>query len=254
MSSQYTGQLKDKVAVVTGGNSGIGLASAKRLRQQGAKVTIFGRSQQTLDTARSELGDTGHAVRGDVTSVADLDRLFTETHERFGKIDVLMVNAGVAIPSPFGEVDEAAFDHTSNINFKGVFFTVQRALPYLNDGASIILVSSVLNNKGLEGFSVYSATKAAVRSLARSFAAELKERAIRVNVLSPGPIETPLYDRMGMPAKDLEEFGASIAQQVPTGRFGTADEMADIALFLASSSSSYVNGADLAADGGFTQV
>ncbi len=254
MGQPYTSQLNDKVAVITGGNSGIGLASATRFRQEGAKVAIFGRSRETLDAAAAELGDGGHAVQGNVTSLADLDKLFRETTERFGKIDVLMVNAGVAKPIPASAVDEATFDHTADINFKGVFFTVQRALPHLNDGASIILVSSVLNQKGLEGFSVYAATKAAVRSLARSFAAEFKERGIRVNVLSPGPIETPIYDRMGMPQAQLEEFGASITQQVPAGRFGSADEMAGAALFLASASSSYVNGSELAADGGFTQV
>jgi len=254
MTQPYTSQLDGKIAVVTGGNSGIGLASALRFRAEGAKVAIFGRSQETLNSAATELGNDGHAVQGNVTSLPDLDRLFQETTERFGKIDVLMVNAGVALPGPLASVDEAAFDHTADINFKGVFFTVQRALPHLNDGASIILVSSVLNHKGLEGFSVYAATKAAVRSLARSFATELKERSIRTNVLSPGPIETPLYDRMGMAEQEMEEFGAAIVGQVPAGRFGSAAEMASAALFLASAHSSYVNGAELAADGGFTQV
>ena len=254
MTDINTPQLRNKVAVITGGNSGIGLASALRFRDEGSKVAILGRSRETLDTATAELGEAGHAVQGDVTSIADLDRLFSETAERFGKIDVLMVNAGVAKVAPVDQVSEEAFDFTTDINFKGAFFTVQRALPHLNDGASIILVSSIVNQKGFEGFSVYAATKAAVRSLARSFAAELKERSIRVNVLSPGPIETPIYGRMDMPSEAVEEFGASIAEQVPLGRFGTPDEMAGAALFLASGASSYVNGAELSADGGFSQV
>ena len=246
--------LQNKVAVVTGGNSGIGLASAKRFRDEGAKVAIFGRSAETLQSAAAELGADGHAVRGDVTSIPDLDRLFAETAEHFGKIDVLVVNAGIASVAPLEVADEALFDRIADINFKGAFFTVQRALPHLADGASIILVSSVVNQMGLEGFSVYAATKAAVRSLARSFAAELKGRGIRVNMLSPGPIETPIYNRMGLAPEAVEAFGADIAGQVPLGRFGSAEEMAGAALFLASADSSYVNGAELTADGGFGQV
>lgn len=246
--------LQDKVAVITGGNSGIGLASATRFRDAGANVAIFGRSRETLDSTAALLGDAGHAVQGDVTSIADIERLFRQTTERFGRIDVLMVNAGIARVAPVSEVDEEAFDLVADINFKGAFFTVQRALDHLNDGASIILVSSVLNQKGLEGLSVYSATKAAVRSLARSFATELKGRQIRVNVLSPGPIETPLYGRMGLPQEAVEEFGAAVVEQVPAGRFGKPEEMAEAALFLASSGSSYLNGSELTADGGFGQV
>ncbi|MCZ6508882.1 MAG: SDR family oxidoreductase [Acidobacteria bacterium] len=247
-------QLQDKVAVVTGGNSGIGLAIAKRFRDEGAKVVVFGRSQETLDAAAAELGDAGFAVRGNVTSIADLDRLFSEAAERFGKIDALVVNAGVAKVAALAEIDEAAFDFTTDINFKGAFFTVQRALPFLNDGASIVLTSSVVNQMGFEGFSVYAATKAAVRSLARSFSAELAGRGIRVNVLSPGAIETPIYGRMDLSQEAVEAFGESIVQRVPLRRFGSAEEMASAALFLASSQSSYVVGAELAADGGFGQV
>jgi NAD(P)-dependent dehydrogenase (short-subunit alcohol dehydrogenase family) len=246
--------LQNKVAVVTGGNSGIGLATAQRFRREGAKVTIFGRSQETLDAAATSLGEGGLAVQGDVTSIADLDRLFSSSVERFGKIDVLVVNAGIAKVFPLAEADEAAFDQVADINFKGAYFTVQRALPHLNDGASILLVSSTLNHKGLEGFSVYSATKAALRSLARTFASELKGRGIRVNLLSPGPIETPLYGRLGLAQEEVEEFGASVVKDVPLGRFGSSEEMAAAALFLASSASSYVNGSELTADGGFGQV
>jgi len=254
MTQSTPSQLPEKVAVVTGGNSGIGLATALRFRDEGARVAIFGRSQETLAAAAAELGDAGHAVRGDVTSLADLDRLFSETAQRFGKIDVLVVNAGIAKVFPLAEADEAAFDQVADINFKGAFFTVQRALPHLNDGASIILVSSTLNHLGLEGFSVYSATKAALRSLARTFANELKGRGIRVNLLSPGPIETPLYGRLGLPQEAVEEFGVDIIDRVPLGRFGSSEEMAAAALFLASTNSSYVNGSELAADGGFGQV
>lgn len=247
-------KLEGKVAVITGGNSGIGRAITQEFTQQGAHVTIFGRNQTTLDETKTLIGNGTLAIQGDVTNLEDLDRLFESTANQLGKIDVLVVNAGVAKVSPLSDTTEAFFDQVSNINFKGAFFTVQKALPYLNDGASIILVSSVVNIKGFPGFSVYSATKAAVRSLSRSWASELSERGIRVNTLSPGPIETPIFDKMGLPQEALDGFAEGMIQQVPLGRFGKPEEMAKAALFLASADSSYVQGAELSADGGVAQV
>ncbi|MFK7846935.1 MAG: SDR family oxidoreductase [Rhodothermales bacterium] len=247
-------KLEGKVALITGGNSGIGQAIAVEFAKQGAQVAIFGRNQSTLDSTQKLVGNDTLAVQGDVTNLDDLDRLYKETGEQKGKIDVLVVNAGIAKPLPLEATTEAFFDNTADINFKGAFFTVQKALPHLNDGASIILVSSIVNAKGFPGFSVYAATKAAVRSLSRSWAAELSGRGIRVNTLSPGPIETPIYDRMDLPKEAMDGFAESMIQQVPLGRFGTSEEIAKAALFLASDDSSYVQGAELSVDGGIAQV
>lgn len=246
--------LKGKVAVITGGNSGIGLSIAQDFDAKGAEVVIFGRNRETLDQAVKTIGNGTLGVQGDVSNLSDLDKLFELTAEQHGKIDVLVVNAGVASPTPVDQVDEDAFDRLSDINFKGAFFTVQKAVPYLNDGASIILTSSIANQMGMAGLSVYSATKAAVRSLARTLSAELLPRGIRVNVLSPGPIETPLFDRFGLPQEALDEFAKGILDQTPIGRFGQPEEMAKAASFLASEDSSYVVGAELVADGGISQL
>lgn len=242
-------KLIGKVAVVTGGNSGIGLATAQEFKAQGAKVAIFGRSQKTLDEAVHTIGEGTLAVRGDVTDLADLNRLYEQTVERFGKVDILVVNAGISKPAPVEQVDEALFDQISDTNFKGAFFTVQRALPHLNDGASIILVTAYVNQKGIPGYSLVSATKAALRSLARSFSAELLPRGIRVNALSPGAIETPILGKLGLPVETLKW-----AEQIPMKRLGSAEEMAKVALFLASTDSSYIAGAELVADGGKSQI
>ena len=247
-------KLAGKVAVITGGNSGIGLAIAQEFTQQGAEVVIFGRNAQTLDEAIQHIGNGTLAVQGDVTKLADLERLYQETTERFGKIDILVVNAGVAKPAPLELTDEALFDLTSDINFKGAFFTVQKAVPHLNEGASVILTTSAGNVKGLPNFSVYVATKAAVRSLARSFSAELLPRGIRVNALSPGPIETPIFGRMGLPQEAIDGFAEQIGEMTPIKRFGQPEEMAKAALFLASTDSSYVVGSELVADGGMSQL
>lgn len=246
-------KLENKVAVVTGGNSGIGLATAKAFKDEGAKVVIFGRNQETLDSAAQELGDV-LAVQGDVTNLADLDRLYAETVEKYGKIDVLFANAGVGKMAPVGAVDEAFFDQISNINFKGAYFTVQKAIDHLNDGASVVLTTSIVNEMGMDAFSVYSATKAAVRSLARSFSGELISRGIRVNAVSPGPIETPIFNRMGLSQQEIEGFGASILSTHPMQRFGKPEEIASAAVFLASDDSSYVLGAELVVDGGMSQI
>ena len=247
-------KLAGKVAVITGGNSGIGLAIAQEFTQQGANVVIFGRNAQTLDEASEHIGNGTLAVQGDVTQLADLERLYQQTIARFGKIDILVANAGVAKPAPLDLTDEALFDLTSDVNFKGAFFTVQKAVPHLNEGASIILTTSAGNVKGLPNFSVYVATKAAVRSLARSFSAELLPRGIRVNALSPGPIETPIFGRMGLPQEAVDGIAEQISAMTPIKRFGQPNEMAKAALFLASSDSSYVVGSELVADGGMSQL
>lgn len=247
-------KLKEKVAVITGGNSGIGLAIAKEFKAQGAKVVIFGRNQETLDKAKSDIGDSVLAVQGDVRNIGDIERLYELTEEKFGKVDILVANAGMGRLVPVETTDEKLFDEISDINFKGLYFTVQKSIPHLNEGASIVLVSSVANQKGFPNFSVYSATKAAVRSLARSFSGELLGRGIRVNVLSPGPIETPIYSKLGLSEAEVEELGKTFQDMNPMKRFGTPEEMAKAVLFLASSDSSYVVGAELIADGGFTQI
>jgi len=247
-------KLQNKVAVITGGNSGIGLSIAKKFREEGAKVAIFGRNQTTLDSAQKVLSDGAIAVQGDVRQFADIEKLLAEVKEKHGKIDTLVVNAGGGKLRPIADVDEALFDEITDINFKGSYFTIQKALPLLNEGSNIILISSVANIKGIPGFSVYSATKAAVRSLARSLAAELAPLGIRVNSLSPGPIETPIFSRLGLPEEAIPDAKESFKSMVPLQRVADPGEIASVALFLASEDSSYVTGADLAADGGLAQI
>jgi NAD(P)-dependent dehydrogenase (short-subunit alcohol dehydrogenase family) len=247
-------KLEGRTAVITGGNSGIGAAIALDLEQQGASVVIFGRNAETLEATKSRLNGKSLAVQGDVAKLADLDRLFAEVKRSHDKIDVLVVNAGIAPFAPLDQVDEKLFDALTDVNFKGAFFTVQKALPILNDGASIVVVSSVAGNKGYANTSVYSATKAAVRSLVRTLAAELAPRGIRVNTLSPGPIDTPIFHKTGVPAEQVGDLKRTFASQVPLQRLGTVEEMASAARFLASDDSSYITGADLAADGGLAQV
>jgi NAD(P)-dependent dehydrogenase (short-subunit alcohol dehydrogenase family) len=248
------GRLEGKVALITGGNSGIGLASARRFVAEGARVAILGRNQASLDSAAADLGADAVVVRGDVARIADLERFIGQAVQSLGKADILFANAGVAPFIPLDQVDEAAFDTIMNVNVKGVFFSVQKALPHLNDGASIIITSSVVNQMGMANGSVYSASKAAVRSLVRTMAAELSPRNIRVNTLSPGPIDTPIFGRLGLPAEAMEEMAAGINTQVPLGRFGRPEEVANVALFLASDESSYVQGAEFSVDGGMAQV
>jgi len=246
--------LDNKVAVVTGGSSGIGLATAQRFIAEGAQVVVTGRNQEALDAAVSTLGGRATGIRGDVANLDDLDRLFAQVRERFGRIDVLFANAGVAPFVPFRAVTEEHFDRLFNINVRGLFFTVQKALPLLSDGASVILNASVVAQVGLPNTSVYAATKAAVRSLGRTLAAELAPRGIRVNVVSPGLIETPLVGKLGLSPEEVEAFGAQVVQQTPLGRLGKAEEIAATVAFLASDDASYFTGADLVADGGMVQV
>jgi len=247
-------KLDNKVAVVTGGNSGIGLATAKTLIEEGARVAIFGRNRKSLDEAKAALGDKAIAVQGDVSRLEDLDRLYTTVREQLGKVDVLFVNAGLGRTLSLADTTEEDFDLMFDVNVKGAFFTVKKALGSLNDGASVIFNTSVANRVGIPGMSAYSATKAAVRSLARSFSAELVARGIRVNAVSPGPIETPIFDKMGLPAAAVQEFADSVIQQVPLKRFGAPEEIANAVKFLATSDSSYVVGAEIVVDGGMTQV
>ena len=247
-------RLTGKVAVVTGGNSGIGLATAKRFREEGAKVAISGRDQKTLDEAVRTIGGEVIAVRADVAKLGDLDRLYKAVAEKFGKIDVLFANAGIAKFAPVTDSTEALFDETFDINVKGVYFTIQKALPLLNEGASIIINSSVASESGLSGSSIYSATKAAVRSFARTLTAELVGRGIRVNVVSPGPVQTPILGRNGLSQEAIDDVARYLVSKVPMNRFGKPEEVADTVLFLASPESSYVTGVDINVDGGMGQV
>jgi NAD(P)-dependent dehydrogenase (short-subunit alcohol dehydrogenase family) len=247
-------RLEGKVAVVTGGNSGIGLATAKRLQEEGARVAISGRSKQTLADAVKTIGNGVVAVQSDVAKLSDIDKLFTEVSEKLGKIDVLFVNAGVAKFAPLAETSESLFDEQFDINIKGAYFTIQKALPFLNEGASIILNTSVADQKGTLGASAYAATKAALRSLARTAAAELVGRGIRVNTVAPGPIETPIIARTGLPQEAIDQFAKDIMTRIPMKRFGQSEEVAGAVAFLASSDASYVTGVELNVDGGFGQI
>ncbi len=246
-------KLENKVAVVTGGNSGIGLAAAKLYAAQGAKVAITGRNQATLNSAVTEIGHGAIGLLGDVANISNISKVYENVAETFGKIDVLVVNAGVAVFAPLADYTEEMFDQTSDINFKGAFFSVQRALPFLNDGASIIITSSGVSNKGLATASAYAATKAAVTSLARGFSAELLDRKIRVNVLSPGPVETPIFGRNGASAEEVEGMKAYMADITPIKRIGNVEEIAEGFLYLASDDSSFMVGGDLVLDGGFSR-
>lgn len=247
-------RLEGKVAVVTGGNSGIGLASAKRLAEEGARVAISGRNQQTLDEAVKIIGHNALAIQADTSKVADTEKLLKEVVQKLGKIDILFVNAGIAKFLPLSAVTEEHFDEQFNTNVRGAYFTIQRAVPHLNDGASIILNTSIVSTKGQANASVYSATKAALRSFARTAATELVPRGIRVNTVAPGPIETPIFGKTGLPKEHMDEFAKQITQAVPMKRFGKPEEVAGAVAFLASSDSSYITGVELNVDGGMGQL
>ena len=247
-------KLEGKVAVITGGSSGIGLAAAQSFASEGAKVFITGRRQNELDAAVKLIGKNAIGVQGDVSNLADLDRLYDEVKRQEARIDVLFANAGGGDFVALGSITEEQFDKTFSINVKGLLFSVQKALPLFRDGGSIILNGSVAGSKGLESFSVYSATKAAVRSFARTWTTDLKARAIRVNVISPGPIDTPIFNSMGASKEELDQLKANLALAVPLGRMGRPEEVAKAALFLASADSSFVTGVELFVDGGQAQV
>ena len=248
------GKLEGKIALITGGSSGIGLATAKEFVNEGAFVFITGRRDAELAAAAKELGKNVTAINGDVSSLNDLDRLFEEINRGKGRLDIVFANAGVAKLAPIGSITEELFDSTFDINVKGVLFTVQKALPLLPDGASIILPGSIVGSKGLAANSVYSATKAALRSFARTWTTDLKKRGIRVNTISPGSIDTPgLSGLLGSSEVGQQRLKA-IKDIVPMGRLGRPEEIAKAAVFLASDDSSYVTGAELFVDGGFAQV
>lgn len=247
-------KLKNKVAVITGGGSGIGLATAKRFITEGAKVAITGRSQKTLDKALKELGDAALAIQGDVSNLNDLVRIYKSVESKLGKIDILVVNAGVYVIGPLAEFTEEMFDKVSGINFKGAFFSVQKALPVLNNGASIVLISSVVNQKGIPNHAAYAATKAAVRSLARSFSAELLDRKIRVNTITPGPIDTPVFDSVTGSAEESKAMAEAMGNFTPLKRLGSPDEIASAATYLASDESAFMLGTEMLLDGGLRDL
>ena len=247
-------KLEGKVAVITGGNSGIGLATAQRFAAEGAHVFITGRRQGELDAAVRDIGKNVTGVQGDVSTLADLDRLYATVKQQQGRIDVLFANAGGGELAPLGGISEEHFDKAFRVNVKGLLFTVQKALPLFQDGGSIILNASIAGSKGMEAFSVYGAAKAAVRSFARSWTVDLKHRKIRVNAISPGPIETPGFNNLGLTEEQIKEFRTTVVSAVPMGRMGSAEEVAKAALFLASDDSSYVTGIELFVDGGMAQI
>lgn len=247
-------KLNNKIALITGGNSGIGLATAKLFKEQGAQVIITARSQETFEKAKKEYGSHFDVVQTDISNPQQLDKLYAHIKTKYGRLDVLFANAGVALFKDTKEVTEEFFDNQFNTNVRGLFFTVQKALPLLAKGSSVVLNASVVSMKGFPGSSVYSATKAAVRSFARTWSAEIPVEQTRFNVLSPGPIATPIFDKMGYPQEQKDAMAAGMAASVPAKRFGTPEEMANVALFLASSDSSFIVGAEIFADGGFGQV
>ena len=247
-------KLEGKIAVITGGNSGIGLATAKRFVSEGAYVFITGRRQNELDAAVSEIGKNVNGIQSDVTNLADLDRLYNTVKDQKGHLDILFANAGIGEFAPLGEISEAHFDKIFGINVKGVLFSVQKALPLFQDGGSIILNASIAASKGMEALSVYSATKAAVRSFARTWTVDLKHRKIRVNAVSPGPIDTPGVKGLAQSKEEVEQLEKSLITSVPMGRMGSPDEIAKIVSFLASDESSFVTGIELFVDGGMAQI
>lgn len=246
--------LSNFVSVITGGSSGIGFSIAKLFKQHGSSIVIFGRNLNRLENTRIKLGGNTLAVCGDVQNVSDLDALFTQIKNHFGQINSLIVNAGEGTQRLLSDIDERYFDEVSNINFKGAFFTAQKAIPLLREGSSIIFISSAAGTKGLPQLAVYSAAKAAVRSLARSMSVELAYKNIRVNSLSPGGVNTPFIHKDGLSNELLKKSIEDYSSLTPLNRLATPDEIASAALFLASNNSSYMTGADLAIDGGYAQV
>ncbi len=248
------GKLEGKIALVTGGSSGIGLASAQLFVKEGAFVYITGRRQAELDKAAKLIGPQAKAVRADSSSLADLDQLFARIKQEKGRLDVVFANSGTGGLVPLGSITEEHYDQTFDTNVKGLLFTVQKALPLIPNGGSIILNASIVSQKGMAAFSVYSASKAAVRSFARSWTTELKDRGIRVNAISPGPVDTPILDGLGQNEEERKGIKAHLTSIVPLGRIGQPEDIANAALFLASQDSSFITGIELFVDGGAAQV
>jgi len=248
------GKLEGKIALITGGNGGIGLATAKQFVNEGAYVFITGRREQELAAAVKEIGRNVTGVQGDVSNLGDLDRLFAQIKREKGRLDIVFANAGTAKYAPLGSITEELYDSIFDINVKGLLFTAQKALPLLPDGACIILNASIVASKGFSSNSVYSATKAAVRSFARTWTTDLKDRRIRVNAVSPGSIDTPGLSDLLASSETGEQRKKMISNSVPIGRFGTADEIAKAVVFLASDDASYITGTELFVDGGIAQV
>jgi NAD(P)-dependent dehydrogenase (short-subunit alcohol dehydrogenase family) len=247
-------KLQGKVAVITGGSSGIGLSIATSFAAQGAKVAITGRNQANLDAAVKQIGASAIGVQGDVSNLSDLTRIYETVQSKLGNIDTLVANAGVYILAPLAEFTEEMFDKVSDINFKGAFFTIQKALPVLNNGASVIMISSTVNGKGIPNHAAYSATKAAVRSLARSFSAELLDRKIRVNALTPGPIDTPVFSTVTNSADEAKAMAEAMGDFTPIKRIGKPEEIAAAAVYLASDDSAFMLGAEMLLDGGLRDL
>jgi NAD(P)-dependent dehydrogenase (short-subunit alcohol dehydrogenase family) len=249
-----TQRFDGKTAVITGGNSGIGLATARAFVAEGAKVVIIGRSEATLKAAQDELGSGVLAIRTDVSRVADITRAMEEIRVSFGRIDVLFVNAGIAKFVPLEDVTEEMFDETMSTNLKGAYFTVQKAIPLLSNGAAVVLNASISAHVGMPNTSVYAASKAGVLNLAKTLSADLLARGVRVNVISPGPVDTPIFDRMGMPREETRQTKEQITQLTPLKRFAQPSEIADAVLYLSSHASRFIIGTDLVIDGGRIQL
>lgn len=247
-------KLQNKVAIITGANSGIGLATAKLYLQEGAKVVISGRRQEALDKISAGLEGDFTIIKADASIAEDNKRLIKEATDKYGKIDILFLNAGIAPVTSAHEVTEEHYDTLFNTNVKGPILAIKEALPHINDGGTVLFTNSIVHQKGFDGLGVYSATKGALRAYQRVLTSEVKSRGIRVNSIAPGPIDTPLYGKMGLPQDVVEEMGKGFAQQVPLGRFGTSEEVAKSALFLASDDASYINGVELEVDGGLSQI
>ncbi len=249
-----TRTLENKTALITGGTSGIGLATAKLFRDEGASVLVTGRSEKTIEAAREELGDSVRIIQSDAGDTTAVKALFATIAKDHDRIDVLFINAGIARFAPIALLDEETFDNLLTVNFRGPFFALQSALPLLKKGSSVVFTTSVADRTGLPGASAYGASKAALRSLVRTAAAELSGQGIRVNALSPGPIETPIFSKMGLSETEISGFAEEVLRKVPLGRFGQPSEIANAALFLASDASSYIQGTEIEVDGGLAQV
>ena len=247
-------RLDGKTALITGGTTGIGLETAKLFQTEGARIAFTGQNQERLNEAAQKLGSEAYAIRANMQSLADIEAMALQVKEQLGGLDVLFVNAGITKSASLAEVDEAHIDEQMGINFKGTFFTIQKVVPFIRDQGSIVLTTSCLNQMGMPGMSIYAASKAALRSLAQTLSAELTERGIRINAVSPGPIETPLYGKLALPQEALQQMAGQLVEKVPMRRFGQPEEVARAALFLASEDSSFMLGEELVVDGGWAEI